>query len=40
MKWKKGDVIEINFDMPVYTESTPDNPNRMAIKVRSLGFGR
>lgn len=31
-EWKKGDVIEINFDMPVYTEPTPDNPNRMAIK--------
>ena len=30
-EWKKGDVIEINFDMPVYTEPTPDNPNRMAI---------
>ena len=31
-EWEKGDKIEIHFDMPVYTEPTPDNPNRLAIK--------
>ena len=34
--WKEGDVIEINFDMPVYTDPTPDNPNRLAIKYGPL----
>ena len=31
-KWKKSDKIEITFDMNLYTESMPDNPNRIAFK--------
>lgn len=31
-KWKKGDIIEVDFDMNLYTEAMPDNPNRIAFK--------
>lgn len=30
-KWKKGDKIEIDFPMSLYTESMPDNPDRRAV---------
>ncbi len=30
-QWKKGDVVTANFSMGLYTESMPDNPNRVAI---------
>lgn len=30
-KWKNGDKIEIDFNMNLYTEAMPDNPNRLAI---------
>lgn len=29
--WKKGDVIELNLPMPLYTEAMPDNEDRRAI---------
>jgi uncharacterized protein len=29
---KKNDRLEIRFDMDIYTESMPDNPNRIAFK--------
>ena len=35
-KWKKDDKIEINFAMDLYTESMPDNPDRVAIKYGPL----
>lgn len=35
-KWKENDIVEINFDMPVYTAPTPDNPNKLAIKYGPL----
>lgn len=35
-KWKENDVIEINFDLPVYTDPTPDNPHRLALKYGPL----
>ncbi|MCB0775539.1 MAG: glycoside hydrolase family 127 protein [Chitinophagaceae bacterium] len=28
----KGDKLEIKFDMDIYTEAMPDNPNRIAFK--------
>ncbi len=31
-KWKKGDRIKVEFDMNLYTEAMPDNPNRIAFK--------
>ena len=31
-KWKKGDKIAVKFDMNLYTETMPDNPNRIAFK--------
>ena len=30
-KWKNGDKIEAVFSMGLYTESMPDNPNRVAM---------
>ncbi|MCD8179673.1 MAG: glycoside hydrolase family 127 protein [Tannerellaceae bacterium] len=30
-KWKKGDRIEIEFPMPLYTVAMPDNPDRRAV---------
>ncbi|WP_082211974.1 glycoside hydrolase family 127 protein [Parabacteroides timonensis] len=30
-KWKKGDRIEVNFPMSLYTESMPDNADRRAV---------
>ncbi len=30
-KWKKGDKLELRFPMALYTESMPDNPNRIAF---------
>ncbi len=30
-EWKNNDVIEINIPMSFYTESMPDNPNRISI---------
>lgn len=35
-KWKKNDCVEILFDMPLYTEPIPGNPNRVAIKYGPL----
>lgn len=35
-KWKKKDFIELDFDMPIYTEPTPDNLNKIAIKYGPL----
>lgn len=29
--WKNGDKLEIDFPMSLYTESMPDNPNRIAF---------
>jgi len=29
--WKSGDKLELEFDMKLYTESMPDNPNRIAF---------
>ncbi len=29
--WKKGDKVEVTMPMQVYTESMPDNPNRIAF---------
>lgn len=29
--WKTGDILEIEFPMKLYTESMPDNPNRIAF---------
>lgn len=34
--WKRGDKIEIRFDMNLYTEAMPDNPNRIAFKYGPL----
>jgi DUF1680 family protein len=31
-KWGNGMKIKLSFDMSVYTESMPDNPNRIAFK--------
>lgn len=31
-KWKNGDIVTIDFVMNLYTESMPDNPNRIAFK--------
>jgi len=31
-KWKKGDIVEIVFDINLYAEAMPDNPNRIAFK--------
>lgn len=30
-KWKNGDTLELNMPMSLYTESMPDNPNRIAF---------
>lgn len=30
-KWKNGDVLELDMPMQLYTESMPDNPNRIAF---------
>ncbi|HKO82844.1 MAG TPA: glycoside hydrolase family 127 protein, partial [Chitinophagaceae bacterium] len=30
-KWKNGDSISLNFVMSLYSESMPDNPNRIAL---------
>jgi len=30
-KWKKGDKLELRFPMALYSESMPDNPNRIAF---------
>ncbi|MCW5910416.1 MAG: glycoside hydrolase family 127 protein [Cyclobacteriaceae bacterium] len=30
-KWKKGDQVQITFSMSVYSESMPDNPDRIAL---------
>ena len=30
--WKKGDVIKLSLPMHLYTETMPDNPNRIAVK--------
>ncbi|MDR2497629.1 MAG: glycoside hydrolase family 127 protein [Tannerellaceae bacterium] len=30
-RWKKGDYIEIDFPMSLYTVSMPDNPDRRAV---------
>ena len=35
-RWKKGDEIEFDFPMNLYTESMPDNSNRIAIKYGPL----
>jgi hypothetical protein len=29
--WKSGDKLEVAFEMKLYTESMPDNPNRIAF---------
>lgn len=34
--WKKGDVINLKLPMNLYTETMPDNPNRLAIKYGPL----
>ncbi|MDP9230716.1 MAG: glycoside hydrolase family 127 protein [Bacteroidota bacterium] len=34
--WKNGDVISVKFPMNLYTESMPDNPDRIAIKYGPL----
>ena len=33
---KKGDTLEIRFSMELYTESMPDNPDRIAVKYGPL----
>lgn len=30
-KWRKGDVVDVDFPMSLYTESMPDNKNRVAM---------
>jgi DUF1680 family protein len=35
-KWKKGDLLKIEFPMSLYTESMPDNPNRVAFMYGPL----
>jgi uncharacterized protein len=30
-KWKTGDRVDVNFEMNVYTESMPDNKDRIAL---------
>jgi DUF1680 family protein len=30
--WKNGDIITVDYPMNLYTESMPDNPNRIAFK--------
>ncbi len=30
-KWNNGDQVEVNFSMSLYTESMPDNKNRVAL---------
>jgi hypothetical protein len=30
-RWKNGDVLELDMPMNLYTESMPDNPNRIAF---------
>jgi DUF1680 family protein len=32
VKFKKNDIIDLRFDMQLYTESMPDNKNRIAFK--------
>jgi len=34
--WNNGDRITLNFEAGIYTESMPDNPNRMAFKYGPL----
>ncbi len=34
--FRKGDKIEVHFDMQIYTESMPDNPSRIAFKYGPL----
>jgi DUF1680 family protein len=35
-KWKNGDQLEITMPMSLYTESMPDNPNRIAFLYGAL----
>lgn len=35
-RWKKNDLIRINFHPELYTEPMPDNPDRVAIKYGPL----
>jgi DUF1680 family protein len=35
-KWKKGDRLKVEFPMSLYTESMPDNPNRVAFMYGPL----
>lgn len=35
-RWKKNDLLQINFHPELYTESMPDNPDRVAIKYGPL----
>jgi uncharacterized protein len=34
--WKNSDVITVDFEMNLYTEAMPDNPNRIAFKYGPL----
>ena len=34
--WKNADVVTVDFDMNLYTEAMPDNPNRIAFKYGPL----
>jgi DUF1680 family protein len=34
--WKTGDVVTVDLQMDLYTESMPDNPNRIAFKYGPL----
>lgn len=34
--WKNGDVVTVDFEMNLYTEAMPDNPNRIAFKYGPL----
>jgi uncharacterized protein len=36
LKMKKGDSFDVIFDMNLYTEAMPDNPNRIAFKYGPL----
>jgi len=34
--WKNADVVTVDFDLNLYTEAMPDNPNRIAFKYGPL----
>jgi hypothetical protein len=35
-QWKNGDIITVDYPADLYTESMPDNPNRIAFKYGPL----